>query len=149
MHLPHMFLTMTSHAFCKCEYMGHLLRSTPWYQKTFTCDKTGLHDLHLACRVFFLGGGFKCVHIHQKSNTHIISLKCVHMGHLLKSTPRYQKTFTSDKMGLRDLHLACVWLAGIFDQLHRQGGMVDLNVYTYIKNPPFPPILILTYEPLI
>ena len=99
---------------------------------------------------FFLGGGrFKCVHIHQKSNTHIISLKCVHMGHLLKSTPRYQKTFTSDKMGLRDLHLACVWLAGIFDQLHRQGGMVDLNVYTYIKNPPFPPILILTYEPLI
>ena len=108
--LLHMFLTMTSHAFCKCEYMGHLLRSTPWYQKTFTCDKTGLHDLHLACRVFFWGGGFKCVHIHQKSNTHIISL-------------RYQKTFTSsDKTGLHSLHLACIWLAGFFDQFHRQGG---------------------------
>ena len=57
------------------------------------------------------------------------------------STPRYQKTFTSDKMGLHDLHLTCVWLAGIFDKFHRQGGRVDSNVYTYIKNPPFPPIL--------
>ena len=71
----------------------------------------------------------------------------VYIPYFLRSTPRYLKTF--EKMGLRDLHLACVWLAGIFDQLHRQGGMVDLNVYTYIKNPPFPPILILTYEPLI
>ena len=34
-------------------------------------------------------------------------LLCVHMGHLLRSTPRYQKTFTSDKTGLRELHLAC------------------------------------------
>ena len=119
-HSPHMFLTLL-HVF--------LTLSSQWP-----------HMLVVMCTYGY---------IHQKSNTHIISLKCVHMGHLLKSTPRYQKTFTSDKMGLRDLHLACVWLAGIFDQLHRQGGMVDLNVYTYIKNPPFPPILILTYEPLI
>ena len=170
--------------------MGHLLKSTPGYQKTLTSDKTGLHSLHLACiwlagffwpisqargggviqmcthalashvphndltcflqmwiygpppkihtlvskdlylwqdglawlafglQVFFWGGGFKCVHIHQKSNTHIISL-------------RYQKTFTSsDKTGLHSLHLACIWLAGFFDQFHRQGGGRDLNVYT-------------------
>ena len=61
------------------------------------------------------------------------------MGHLLRSTPRYQKTFTPDKMGLHDLHLACVWLAGIFDQFHRQGGRVDSNVYTKIhQKKPFP-----------
>ena len=64
-----------------------------------------------------------------KANTRTISIKCVQMGHLLRSTPRYQKTFTPDKMGLHDLHLACVWLAGIFDQFHRQGGRVDSNVY--------------------
>ena len=74
-----------------------------------------------------------------KANTTIISLKCVHMGHLLRSTPRYQKTFTPDKMGLHDLHLACVWLAGIFDQFHRQGGRVDSNVYTKIhQKKPLP-----------
>ena len=50
----------------------------------------------------------------------------VYIPYFLRSTPRYLKTF--EKMGLRDLHLACVDFWPILET--RRGGG-DYTVYTF------------------